>query len=410
MWKIQGVTPRAHAICAPGHSACNDAEVQLALLTLGILTLFYHLALAVEFMMANRLVVRLGPEPSGFEGVWPRVSVILAARNEETGLEEALRSVLSLDYPELEIIAVNDRSTDETGAILERIASQHAQLRVLHIHHLPEGWLGKCHALHSAASEASGQILLFTDADVVMHPATLRTTVAHMVQGELDHLAATPRIPASSVILAMFFSAFTFYFSLYSRGWRARDPKRKEHVGIGAFNMVLARTYRAIGGHERIKMRPDDDMMLGKIIKMHGGRQELAAAQRLIEVEWYSSVPALVDGLMKNSFSGLHYRLSLVIGATIVQFLLSIWPFVALGVTTGASFLLNLASVVVLLTIVGTLAQHAGFSFWHAIGYPFATIFFFFILWKASLRTLREGGIRWRGTFYSLEELRANKV
>lgn len=384
--------------------------MHLSLLILGVLTLVYHLALAFEFMMANRLLVRLGPESSGFEGVWPRVSVILAARNEETGLEQALRSVLSLDYPDLEIIAVNDRSTDATGAILEKIAQENRRLRALHIDRLPDGWLGKCHALHTAASKASGEILLFTDADVVMHPATLRTAVAHMVGRELDHLTATPRIPARSVILAMFFSAFTFFFSLYSRGWRASNPKRKEHVGIGAFNMVLTRTYKAIGGHERIRMRPDDDMMLGKIIKMHGGRQELAAAQRLIEVEWYSSVPALVDGLMKNSFSGLNYRLSLVIGATIVQFLLSVWPFLALGLTSGPTFVLNLASVVLLLTIVGTLAQHGGFSFWHAIGYPFATIFFFFIIWKASLRTIREGGIRWRGTFYSLEELRANKI
>lgn len=391
-------------------SACNDAPVQLALLVLGILTLAYHLALAVEFLMANRLIVRLSPEPTDFDGVWPRVSVILAARDEERDLEQALRSVLSLDYPDLEIVAVDDRSTDSTGAILDRIATGNERLRVIHITHLPDGWLGKCNALHRAAYEASGEILLFTDADVVMHPSTLRAAVAHMRERGLDHLAATPRIPARSVILAMFFTAFTFFFSLYSRGWRAGDPKRKAHVGIGAFNMVLARTYRAVGGHERIRMRPDDDMMLGKIIKRHGGRQELAAAQRLIEVEWYSSVPALVEGLMKNSFSGLNYRMSLVIGATLVQFLLSIWPFIALGITSGTVLLLNVATVVLLLLLVGTLARHAGFSFWHALGYPFATIFFFFIIWKASLRTIRDGGIRWRGTFYPLDELRANKV
>ncbi len=393
--------------CQP---ACNHEQVQLALLILGILTLAYHLALAVEFLIANRLITRLGPEPARFDGVWPKVSVIIAARNEEKDLEQALQSVLALDYPALEIVAVNDRSTDSTGGILEVIAKGNERVKVIHITEVPSGWLGKNNAMHTAAMGASGEILLFTDADVIFHPATLRVAVAHMINGGIDHVAATPRIPARSVVLAMFFTAFSFFFSLYSRGWRARDPKRKEHVGIGAFNMVRAETYRSVGGHEPIRMRPDDDMMLGKILKRQGARQELVAAQRLIEVEWYSSVSALVDGLMKNSFSGLNYRMSLVVGATLVQFLLSVWPFLAIGLTSGAVRLLNLATVILLLSMVGVLAHHAGFSFWHALGYPIATIFFFYIIWKASLRTIRDGGIRWRGTFYSLEELRANKV
>jgi cellulose synthase/poly-beta-1,6-N-acetylglucosamine synthase-like glycosyltransferase len=386
------------------------SAVQTFLLILAVTTLLYHVALSVEFFLAGRLITRLTPDSPMENGILPRVSVVIAARNEEKDIEHALQSVLALDYPDLEIVAVDDRSTDSTGAILEQLGSRNPKLKVIHIGTLPEGWMGKNHALHRAAENASGEFILFTDADVIMHPSTLRIAVTYMLERRLDHLAAGPRIPSRSVVLSMFFAAFAFFFSLYSRGWRAADPRRKEHVGIGAFNLVRAATYRAVGGHSRIRMRPDDDMMLGKILKMHGGRQELAGAHQLIEVEWYSSVPALVDGLMKNSFSGLHYRMSLVIAATIVQFFLSVWPFIALAVTSGAVLTLNLATAILLILLVGIVARHSGFSFWHAFGYPFATIFFFFIIWKASLRTLREGGVRWRGTFYPLEQLRANKV
>ena len=383
--------------------------VQTFLLILAAVTLLFHLALCVEFLVANRRVKRFRPGEYQEREVWPSVSLIVAARNEEGGVEAAVTSLLALDYPDLEIVVADDRSTDSTGAILDRMAARDPRIEVIHIESIPSGWLGKCNALQKAADGASGEILLFTDADVVMHPSTLRVTVGHMLDRGLDHLTAAPRIPARSTALAIFFSAFTFFFSLYSRGWRASNPKRKEHVGIGAFNMVRAETYRAAGGHSRIRMRPDDDMMLGKVLRMKGARQELVAAQRLLEVEWYSSVPALVDGLMKNAFSGMNYRLSLVIGATIAQFLLSIWPFLALVLTSGPVFVFNLATVVILVSIVGVLAVHGGFSFWHALGFPLATAFFFYIIWKATIRTLRDRGIRWRGTFYPLDELRANR-
>lgn len=386
------------------------ALVQTALVVLAAATLMFHLVICGEFLIANRRTKRLSPADVRQRDHWPSVSLIVAARNEEKDLEKAVQSLLELDYPDLEIVIAEDRSTDSTGAILDRMAAGDGRIRVIHITEIPPGWLGKCNALQQGADHARGEILLFSDADVVMHPSTLKVTVGVMLEGGLDHLTAAPRIPARSAALAVFFSTFTYFFSLYSRGWRASDPRRKEHVGIGAFNMVRAQTYRAAGGHSRVRMRPDDDMMLGKVLRMQGARQELVAAQKLLEVEWYSSVPQLVDGLMKNAFSGLNYRLSLVIAATLAQFLLSIWPFLALAFTSGTVFVLNLASVVLLVSTVGVLARHGGFSLWHALGFPFATAFFFYIIWKASIRTLRDGGIYWRGTFYPLEELRENKL
>ena len=173
----------------------------------------------------------------------PRLSIITAARNEARRIEVALTSLLRLDYPALEIIAVNDRSTDETGAILERLARQHARLTIKHISELPEGWLGKNYALHVGAAEASGTLLLFTDADVVFEPTTLRRAAALMELDALDHLAAIPDVKVPGIALNAFVAAFGVFFSLYARPWKARDARSRFHIGIGAFNLVVVRQF-----------------------------------------------------------------------------------------------------------------------------------------------------------------------
>src|SRR5690606_5030460 len=132
---------------------------------------------------------------------WPRVSIIVPARNEEREIEAALQSVLHLDYPDYEVMVVNDRSTDGTGAILERMQSAYPQLRVATVTELPRGWLGKNHAMYFGAQQASGELLLFTDADIVMRPDTLRRAVYYLEREKLDLLPMTPRVDMPSFLL-----------------------------------------------------------------------------------------------------------------------------------------------------------------------------------------------------------------
>jgi len=136
-------------------------------------------------MRKIRKLIDLSPE---YDGQWPRVSVIVAARNEERDIETGLRSLLQLDYEDLEILVVNDRSTDRTGEILDRIADEYPRLRVIHLSEIPDGWLGKNHALYHGATIATGQLILFTDADVVMESTVLRRAVAYLIKWEIDHL------------------------------------------------------------------------------------------------------------------------------------------------------------------------------------------------------------------------------
>jgi cellulose synthase/poly-beta-1,6-N-acetylglucosamine synthase-like glycosyltransferase len=379
----------------------------LLLLALG--TLLLHLATAVRIVRGNRSIRFLRDLPP-LVGPLPRVSILIPARNEERNLEEALRSVLALDYENLEIDVIDDRSTDRTGEILDRMTAAEPRLRVMHVRELPAGWLGKNHALWLGAEKATGDFLLFTDADVVLEPSALRRAVQVMVADGLDHLTASPEIARPSVLFELFIGAFSLFFALFTRPWKAKDPRSPYYVGIGAFNLVRATAYRAVGGHRTIAMRPDDDLKLGKLLKSRGFRQEFVFGQGALRVEWYTSVRELIQGLMKNAFSGVDYRVRVVAVATVIQLAVFVWPFLAVLLIPGAARWLNLASVLTLVGLCWINAPLAGVRRWHGIGFPLATLLFLYILWRATLLTLWNDGIDWRGTHYPLAELRANKV
>jgi cellulose synthase/poly-beta-1,6-N-acetylglucosamine synthase-like glycosyltransferase len=208
----------------------------------------------------------------------PALSVILAARDEERSVNESVVSMLAQDYSStLEVIAVNDRSTDRTGEILEELATKHPDsLRVLNVESLPEGWLGKTHALYIGSAEATGEWLLFTDADVIFSHDCSEKAVRYAIDNGLDHLTLPPEILCKGILLRSFVAAFTLIFEMTQRPWRVSDPQAQEHVGIGAFNLIRKDAYERSGTHRAIRMRPDDDMKLGQLLKRHGFRQGVA--------------------------------------------------------------------------------------------------------------------------------------
>lgn len=380
----------------------------LALLVLAILTtLGLGLAL-VDFAIGYRRLrplEQVAPSQSS-----PLVSIVAAARNEARGIEAALTSVLQLDYPALEVIVVDDRSTDETGAILDRLARLHPRLKVKHIPVLPEGWLGKNHALHVGAESASGGLLLFTDADVVFEPTTLRRAVGFLEREELDHLTAIPDVRVPGLALNAFVTAFGVFFLLYSRPWKARDPDSRHHIGVGAFNLIRSAVYRAIGTHRAIAMRPDDDLKLGKLVKKRGFRQDVVNGKDFIMVEWYSSVSGMIDGLMKNAFAGVNYSLVALAGSTVALVLMNVWPVVALLTTHGLTRAFNGVSVILIVLLFWTSTGFAARRLGYVLGYPAAVLLFVYIMWRSALVAVVRGTVTWRGTAYPLAQMRANRV
>ncbi|MAD80255.1 MAG: glycosyltransferase [Pirellulaceae bacterium] len=376
---------------------------------LGLTNLLMCLVVAVPLVLGMRSIGVLSFfEPSA--GPQPQVSAIVAARNEERNIEEALSSLLAQDYRHLEIIVVNDRSTDRTGEIVERLSGGDDRLRVIHLSELPAGWIGKNYALNAGAAKAQGELLLFTDADAVMQPDVIRRAVSYLRDNQVDHLPMLFRVRMPNWLLESFVVTFFIYLLTYCRPWKCPNPHSTAHIGIGGFNLIRAEVYQAIGTHEALRMRPDDDLKLGKLVKKHGFRQVFLNAADMMYVPWYASVRELVLGLEKNAFSGVDYNLAFALVASGSMLAFNVLPFVAVFLTSGVTWYIYLVVVVILLAMGVVSAYHVRARMSCCLAFPLGAAMFVFIQWRTIIVNMTSGGIRWRDTHYPLSELKANKI
>lgn len=381
------------------------------LTVLGGLLLLITVAAGLQVAFGNRKILFLRDIVPPRADAWPTLSVVFAARNEARAIEAAVRSMLALDYPDLEIVAVDDRSEDATGEILDRLAAEDARLRVHHVRALPAGWLGKNHALHAGAALAQGEFILFTDADILYHPQAMRGALHHAAAQKLDHLAVIPELLLEGQMLPMMMAYFTFCFAMGFQPWKARDPASDKFVGLGAFNLVRRARYLSLGGHERIRLRPDDDLRLGQLVKIEGGRSDLLFGEGRVRVEWYRTFGELFRGLEKNTFSGADYSLAKMAAMFCATALLHIFPFVYLFVATSM-YQWALYGAIVAAWGVASLDNNRFHRLpsWSAYLFPISAFLMLVIMGHATFKTLWIGGIRWRGTFYPLKELRSNAL
>lgn len=343
--------------------------------------------------------------------VLPRLSVIVPARDEASALGRALGSVLAQDYPELEIIVVDDRSSDATGEVLRELAARDSRLVTMRVDELPAGWLGKNHALWRGAEAATGDWILFTDADVVFAEGALRRAVAYAEDGGLDHLTLAPRLVAHGFWLRAFIAFFAYAFVALWGAYLANDPKTKRGVGIGAFNLVRASAYARIGTMRALSLRPDDDIRLGRRLRGFGFRQRVLNGNDVLSVEWYPSLRAAISGLEKSMYSSMDYRMVDAVAALLFLGATMVWPFVGIILLGGIDRLL-LAVVVLCLAIglietyrqaIGPLGPSALLA---ALVLPFSAALWGYAIAR-SVYVAETRGVRWRGTTYPLELLRA---
>lgn len=340
---------------------------------------------------------------------WPQVSLIIPARNEEKTLERGMQSLLQIDYPNLEFIVVNDRSTDKTGELIRRLAKQDSRVRSLTVEKLPSHWLGKNHALQFATQQSRGELLLFTDADVEMSPPLLKRAVQLLLDDKRDHLTALPEIISPDWKLLPVLGTFFISFTIFTRPWKAKDPKSSLALGVGAFNMIRRSAYDSIGGHTPIRMRPDDDLALGRLVKSKGLRTDCIEGAGHLRVEWYPSLWELVRGLEKNSLSAFDYSPWRAAGGLLLNVIFFALPFALPFIVSGA------AQVIALLALASLLANYAfhlksnRLPLWCTPLLPLAGIFLCFTLVRSVLLAYWRGGIYWRGTFYSLTELKSHR-
>ena len=371
--------------------------------------LLFVFAVAVIVVWRGSSIRRLATVEPAWTGDWPAVSIVAPARNEARHIEEAVRSLVRLDYQPLQITLINDRSTDATGDILNRLAAEFPQLNVVHLDTLPPGWLGKNHALQFGADRSQGEWLLFTDADILFDPSCLRRAVAFAENEQLDMLAAFPETRMPSWILKSFVATFSVFFMVFTRPWSVRNPRSGAHCGVGAFNLVRASAYHRADGHRRLAMRPDDDLKLGKNMKLSGARCDVIDGGGMLAVNWYGSLRELIVGLEKNSFAVLEYSPVAVLASSLTLLAVNFFPFFGPLVVDGpAGWLLGAAAALQLILSLGA-SKQLGYPLHVVIGYPLTVLLFVYIQWRSMFLALARGGIQWRDTLYSLKELRANR-
>ena len=340
----------------------------------------------------------------------PKISVIFAAREEQEKLPGALATLVAIDYPGLEIIAVDDRSSDATPRILDEFAAQHSQLKVVHVRELPKGWLGKPHALQKGYEVSSGELLVFTDADVKFEPDALRRVATLVRERGLDHLTLLGDVELSGFWDTVLISFFGMGFQLATDPYNVSNPNSRSYVGVGAFQMLRRKAYEASGTHRRLAMEVVDDMKLGKIVKMAGFRSGVAVAQRYVSVTWHLGLGNLVRGVEKNFFAGAQFRVSAAAAQILALLLMNVLPFA--GLFFGHGWIRALAAISVLVATCFHLGVDVVMqvSPLYCLTLPLGAAIFAYMILRSTIITLRQGGIVWRDTFYPLDELRRGLV
>jgi GT2 family glycosyltransferase len=343
----------------------------------------------------------------------PRVSIIVPACNEEETVEEALGRLLALDYDNYEVIAVDDRSTDLTGEILDRVAGSpraHGCLKVIHIDALPSGWLGKTHAMWTAARQATGDWILFTDADVLFKPDSLRRALAYAESEPADHLVLFPRMimkrPGEKMMIAFFQTLFVFGH----RPWKVAEPDTDDHMGVGAFNLVRRKVYEAVGTYQALRLEVLDDMKLGKIVKQAGYAQRNVFGADLISIRWAKGAMGVVRNLTKNFFAIMSFQWSRALLSCIALLFLNLWPFFGIGLAHGWARLPYAVALLSMFSIYLGMSLQSSVPPYYFLLHPISTVLFTYTMIRSMFLTLWQGGVVWRGTKYPLDELKKGLV
>jgi glycosyltransferase involved in cell wall biosynthesis len=343
----------------------------------------------------------------------PRVSIIVPARNEEENVAAALSTLLKIDYDNYEVIAVNDRSTDRTGDVMDRVGATPeavGRLKIIHVTELPHGWLGKVHAMWSAANQANGDWLLFTDADVLFRPDVLTRAQAYAEAERADHLVLFPRMimegPGERIMVAFFQTLFVFGH----RPWKVADPKSKDHIGVGAFNLIRRRVYDAVGTYEALRFEVLDDMKLGKIVKNAGYAQRNVYGADLISLRWVKGAMGMVNNLTKNFFAVLSFQWWRLLLSAFALAFLNLTPFLGIWFAHGWARLPYAVALASIFGIYVGMSWESDVPAYYFVLHPIGAALFVYILLRSMILTLARGGVVWRGTFYPLEDLRKGMV
>jgi len=404
--------------------------LEIALVACVILGCLHWLWQAVCAFRMTRVVDVLERETPPQPRPWPKLSVIVPACNEADTIESAVESLLAQDYPDLQVLLVNDRSTDATGAAIDRLAARDPRVRAVHVTSLPDGWLGKVHAMHQALRRADGEYVLFTDADVHFMGDVLRRAMAYCVANDVDFLAGMPELWHRKLLVGSMISVSMRHLNAAMRFWAVHDARSSAYMGIGAFNLVRREAYDRTPGLEWLRMEVADDAGLGLMMKRSGARCRMVNLRGLLGLQWYNSVGGMFRGVEKAFASVARCSLLRCLVVCVVLLGLELAPYAALlplggggrggwgsaglpgapwlGLPVPGGGLLvwaALATIAVSLVSSWWVTRWVRHPFWPSALAPVGIVLGAVGLIRSGVIGWRRGGIDWRGTFYPSAQL-----
>ncbi|MFL6248615.1 MAG: glycosyltransferase [Thermoanaerobaculia bacterium] len=365
------------------------------------------LILAAWLMALGRTIVNLALVPrlrarAVPAGKAPLVSVIVPARDEERAIERTVRAFLAQSWPALELIVVNDRSTDQTGAILKRLASEDSRLIVIDNEEPPPGWLGKPWALHQGSLRARGTLLLFVDADVIYEPDAVTAAVLHLQEQDAPMLSVFPRFVMRGFWEHIVMPNLAFFaFTVLPLWLSNRSRVRVLGIGAGTGNLIRRPDYDAVRGHEALCDAVVDDVGLARLVRRSGRPTIVARAEDLVSVRMYEGLGEIVRGFTKNGFAitGRSYVTMAVF--LVLGFVLHVLPF-ALALTGDP---ISIASVAVLTLTRVILFAALRYRLDNALlGHPLMIAVWFVIMLRSTWYTGVRRQLAWRGRTYDARQ------
>lgn len=385
-------------------------EITLA----GVLLAWIGLGLVTVWSVTGTRILRPG-QPAELPSPPPKVSILVAARNEEEALPAALESLLALDYPDYEVILVDDDSSDRSGAIADEWARRPApagRLKVIHNHELPPGWRGKVHALSLAANGATGEWLLSTDADVVFHPTLLRLAVSCALSEQARLVSLLPEFEFGSRAEKIVLPAFSFLLATLFPLRLINSPKSSRALAAGAFILMRREDYEALGGYARLRDVVAEDLRMAESFKRSGRRIYAALTRGLFRTRMYKGWHEMWEGLARSAFEGTGFSLGRVISGVILGNFLAVFPGAAAAIllvrdlAEGTPLLADsalpwalaacLASAAVYLPILISFRV----SPLYVLTLPVACLFYSGAAIASTWMSLRGRGVSWKGRHY----------
>lgn len=337
----------------------------------------------------------------------PFVSILVPARNEEQRvLEDCIRSILAQDYGRFEVIAVDDRSTDNTGAILKRLAQRDERLTVIEGAELPPGWLGKPYAMQQALNHARGEWILATDADMIFEAAALRSAMDCALEHNADALTLIPQFETGSFWERVMIPTWEWVFLMFTIFYRVNDPKSDRGAGIGGFFLIRRTVLNRVGGYEGLKDEVMEDVRLAERVKRLGARMMIDRAPALIRTRMYRTFGEMWECSTKNWFSGVNFSFPFALLCVVSMYLGAVVPaLIALVSVLAIAFGAELNSVVIpaalswlfQVLVLAIASRRSGVSVIYALTAPLGLALIYAMLFDSGLRITTGKGVTWKG-------------